>query len=78
VLVFAPSSLELARRLSPAATTLVPGGKLWVLWPKRASGVDTDLTMPFIREFALDSGWVDYKVCAVDDTWSAMLFGRKK
>jgi hypothetical protein len=78
VLVFAPSSLELARRFDPAVGTLAPGGKLWVLWPKRASGVETDLTMPFIREFALEAGWVDYKVCSVDETWSAMLFGRQR
>jgi hypothetical protein len=51
---------------------LKPGGMLWVSWPKKASGVMTDLDENIIRESALASGLVDVKVCAVDETWSAL------
>lgn len=78
VMLFAPSSLDLARRFDLATGMLATGGKFWIAWPKRTSGVETDLTMPFIRQFALDAGWVDYKVCAIDTTWSGMLFALRK
>ena len=45
-------------------------GGLWISWPKKASGVPTDITEDVIREVALPTGLVDVKVCAVDDTWS--------
>jgi hypothetical protein len=51
---------------------------LWIAWPKKAFGVATDLSENPIREFGLDSGWVDYKVCAIDETWSGLCFARKK
>src|SRR5438552_8728059 len=57
----------LAKRLSPAAG-------LWIAWPKKASGVATDLTENVIREVGLDAGLVDNKVCAIDDTWSGLRF----
>ncbi len=47
-------------------------GGLWIGWPKRASGVPTDITEDVIREVALPTGLVDVKVCAVDDTWSGL------
>jgi hypothetical protein len=47
-------------------------GGLWVAWPKRASGVDTDITEDTVREVALPTGMVDNKVCAIDDTWSGL------
>ena len=50
---------------------------LWVAWPKKASGVDTDLTEGVVRQFGLDSGLVDVKVCAIDDTWSGLKFVRR-
>jgi hypothetical protein len=78
LLLFVESSLDLARRFDGAAGMLAGGGKFWVLWPKKASGVRTDLSMPFIRAFASDAGWIDYKVCSVDATWSGMLFGRRR
>ena len=49
-------------------------GMLWVSWPKKASRVPTDLDENLIRDFGLDSGLVDVKVCAVDDTWSGLKF----
>jgi hypothetical protein len=51
---------------------LVADGGLWVAWPKRASGVDTDITEDTVREVALPTGMVDNKVCAIDDTWSGL------
>ena len=51
---------------------------VWIVWPKKASGMPTDLTQQEVREAGLGSGLVDYKVCAVDDTWSGLLFTRRK
>lgn len=77
VLLFAGSLLDLARRF-PAAGGVKPGGSLWIIWPKQASGVETDLTQAAVRRFGLDAGWVDYKICAVDDTWSGLCFSRRR
>jgi len=49
----------------------------WVAWPKKASGVATDLTEGVVRTVGLESGLVDVKVCAVDDTWSGLKFVRR-
>jgi hypothetical protein len=51
---------------------VAPAGGLWVAWPKRSSGVDTDLTDHGVRACALPFGLVDNKVCAVDTTWTAL------
>jgi len=59
--------LALARKLSPA-------GMLWVAWPKRASGIATDLSENLVREIGLECGLVDVKVCAIDDVWSGLKF----
>jgi CheY-like chemotaxis protein len=50
---------------------------LWIVWPKRASGVDTDLSQPVVRERGLAAGLVDYKVCSVDATWTGLCFARR-
>jgi hypothetical protein len=47
-------------------------GMLWIAWPKRASGVPTDLTEDVVRRVALERGLVDVKVCAIDETWSGL------
>lgn len=52
-------------------------GPVWMIWPKKASGVETDLTQQDVREVGLTAGLVDYKVCAVDATWSGLLFKRR-
>ena len=54
------------------------GGRLWIIWPKKASGVVTDVTQQLVREVGLGAGMVDYKVCSVDATWSGLLFARRK
>ena len=51
---------------------------VWIIWPKQASGVDTDLTQNAVRAAGLGAGLVDYKVCAVDETWSGLLFPRRR
>jgi hypothetical protein len=51
---------------------IFPAGGLWIAWPKRTSGVATDITDHVIREEALPLGLVDNKVCAVDETWSGL------
>jgi hypothetical protein len=56
---------------------LVSNGALWVAWPKKASGVETDLSEDVVRSFGLEAGLVDVKVCAVDDTWSGLKFVRR-
>lgn len=54
------------------------GNGLWIVWPKQASGVQTDLNQNVVRETGLASGLVDYKVCAIDSTWSGLKFAQRK
>jgi hypothetical protein len=70
--VFATARSDLASRLASLRESLQPDGTLWVSWPKKASGVATDITEEVIRAVALPLGFVDVKVCAVDDTWSGL------
>jgi hypothetical protein len=71
---FATTFAELRKRFAAAEAALAPNGGLWVAWPKRASGVPTELDENLIRDFGLDAGLVDNKVCAVDDIWSGLRF----
>jgi hypothetical protein len=64
------SALE--RRFEALKRAIFPDGGLWIAWPKRSSGMATDLTEDVIREIALDRGLVDNKVCAIDETWSGL------
>jgi hypothetical protein len=70
--LFTASAAELAERLRALKSELAPNGVIWVSWPKKASGVATDITEDTIREVALPLGLVDVKVCAVDATWSGL------
>ena len=65
---------ELERRLPALRQALAPDGGLWIAWPKRASGVATDLTEDDVRELGLAAGLVDNKVCAIDAVWSGLRF----
>ena len=76
--LFALSLTELARDFPALANALPNKAALWIAWPKKASGVKTDLDGNIVREFGLDAGWVDYKVCAIDETWSGLCFARRK
>ena len=71
-LLFLQSQAELKRDWAKIAARIVPDGMLWIAWPKKASGVVTDLTEDVIRNFALKTEFVDVKVCAIDDVWSGL------
>lgn len=70
--VFATRRSELARALSTYRKRLDPEATVWVSWPKKAAKVDTDITENVLRDIALPLGFVDVKVCAVDDVWSGL------
>ena len=72
ILLFTTRRSDLEKRFAQAARALDPAGSLWVSWPKKASGVATDVTEDVVREVALPAGLVDNKVCAVDQTWSGL------
>ncbi len=78
VLAFFRKSAALDRELPELAGRAGKGRRLWVLWPKKASGVESDLTLVRIREMASAYGLVDYKVCAVDATWSGTTLGKRR
>jgi hypothetical protein len=72
VLFFTKERRALERRLDALRKAIEPDGMLWVAWPKRASGVATDMTEDVVRDVALPTGLVDTKVCAIDDVWSGL------
>jgi len=74
IFLFTKSLAGLELELSPAAKALAPAGMLWISWPKKSSGVATDLTGDVVRQRGLDAGLVDVKVCAVTDVWSGLKF----
>jgi hypothetical protein len=78
VMFWAKSEAALARELPRLAPFATKGRRVWLLWPKRTSGVATDLTMPKVRAVAVSEGLIDYKVCAVDATWSAMAVSKAR
>jgi CheY-like chemotaxis protein len=78
VLLFARSQTELVRDFRSLVKSLREKVALWIAWPKQTSGVATDLKEGLIREFGLGEGWVDYKICAIDETWSGLCFARRK
>jgi len=77
VVAFCPDRARLDRRFGPLADRLTTAGALWVAWPKRASGVITDLDENVVREVGLGEGLVDVKVIAIDETWSGLKFVRR-
>ena len=74
VLAFVRDRRDLQRRLAALQPRLTPPGALWFAWPKRASGVPTDLDENVLRDVVLPTGLVDTKVCAIDPTWSGLRF----
>jgi CheY-like chemotaxis protein len=74
---FTKSRKDLDDRIKKFAAEVGDGG-LWIIWPKQASGLSTDLTQNIVRQMGLASGLVDYKICAVDETWSGLKFSRRK
>jgi len=74
IVLFAQSRAEIQRRFRKLAARLEPNGRLWVSWPKRSSGIPTDITENALREIILPSGLVDNKVAAIDERWSGLQF----
>jgi hypothetical protein len=74
ILVFVSSELELLSKFAPLAAKLQKNGMIWVAWPKKSSGVVTDLTFNNVQRIGLDAGLVDVKICAVNEVWSGLKF----
>jgi hypothetical protein len=72
IVAFFEREAELKAKLPKLQRALEPNGGLWIAWPKRASGVATDMTEDTVRKHGLPRGLVDNKVCAIDATWSGL------
>jgi hypothetical protein len=72
VIAFVTTRAKLAAAIAAAKNRLVQNGALWIAWPKKSSGVATEVTENTVRELALPTGLVDNKVCAIDETWSGL------
>ncbi|MGD8395324.1 MAG: hypothetical protein PVF43_07595 [Candidatus Eiseniibacteriota bacterium] len=77
VVLFVRTGGALERRFPAAVSTLVDGGRLWIAWPKRGSGVASDLSQNVVRRYGLARKLVDYKICSIDATWSGLCFARR-
>jgi hypothetical protein len=73
-MLFATSRDELARRFPELRQTLAPADGLWIAWPKKTAGIETDLTFDDVQEIGLANGLVDNKSCSVDEDWQALRF----
>ena len=73
-MIFVKTEADLKKHLSRLSKRLAPAGMLWVSWPKKASGVLTDLREDDVRRIGLAVGLVDIKVCAVNEVWSGLKF----
>lgn len=74
IVLFVDSQKTLKKEFSRLARKLSQNGMLWVAWPKKSSGVASDLSDNNVRRIGLDAGLVDVKVCAVNDVWSGLKF----
>lgn len=74
ILFFVMSERVLARDFANLAEKLVTNGMIWIAWPKKSSGVTTDLTEQRVQRIGLNAGLVDVKICAIDETWSGLKF----
>lgn len=74
VVLFVDREAKLAQQFPTVAKMLASNGMLWVAWPKKSSGVTTDLSFENVQHIGLDCGLVDVKICAIDDVWSGLKF----
>jgi hypothetical protein len=74
ILFFVVSERALAQDFAKLAEKLATNGMIWIAWPKKSSGVTTDLSFERVQRIGLDAGLVDVKICAVDETWSGLKF----
>ena len=72
IVAFVKQRTELDARIAAVRPRMAPAAGLWIAWPKKSSGVATDVTEQTIRDVALPTGLVDNKVCAIDETWSGL------
>jgi hypothetical protein len=78
VVAFYTERARLVREWPALTKAAAPAGAVWVAWPKKASKVPTDITEDTLRADLLPSGWVDTKVCAIDETWSGLRFNLRR
>ena len=76
-ILFVTELADLMKQFPVLRDRLEMNGMLWVAWPKRTSGVKTDLKEGVVRDYGLRAGLVDVKICAIDDTWSGLKFVRR-
>ena len=74
ILIFTQSEAALRKQFKKLAARVQPNGMIWVSWPKKSSGVETDWTFTTVQRIGLDAGLVDVKICAVNDIWSGLKF----
>ena len=74
ILFFVLTEGALARDFARLAKKLTSNGMIWIAWPKKSSGVATDLSFDSVQRIGLDAGLVDVKICAIDETWSGLKF----
>ena len=74
VMLFVTSERALAKDFAKLAEKLATNGMIWIAWPKKSSGVATDLSFERVQRIGLDAGLVDVKICAIDETWSGLKF----
>jgi len=78
IVFFSTVAAEVKKQVPRLKKWLAPGGGLWVAWPKKASGVETDVTFEVVQPAGLATGLVDNKVCAIDATWTGLRFVFRK
>jgi hypothetical protein len=78
IILFVKSRAELSRRLPSVMKAMVEAGNVWIAWPKRTSGLQTDLGESEVRQTGLEAGLVDFKICAIDPIWSGLRFSRRR
>jgi hypothetical protein len=78
ILLFVKRAEALERQLAAVVPEMREGRTLWLIWPKKTSGVASDLTQQAVRTMGLAKGLVDYKVCAVDETWTGLAFAVRR
>ena len=74
IVLFVTSRSELAKKFRPLVAKLKHDGMIWVAWPKKSSGILTDLSFDPVQKLGLQAGLVDVKICAIDETWSGLKF----
>jgi hypothetical protein len=72
IVFFTKSRAELERRMPALRRSMDPAAGLWIAWPKRSSGVETDMSEDVVRDLGYANQLVDNKVCAIDETWSGL------